>query len=272
MDTPDTATPDTSSQKVLCLSDLHIGAPVSRYPKYKEYIHRLMDQADHVVLNGDIFEMFYLEKPGGVKSADVVRKASKDARDWLEKELEKKPGRHIHFVLGNHENLKRFRKRLDRLKEKHGNFHWHTEGIAIGNMLFVHGDLQERGQTDATRKTYRVSEASSRIDRDTGILNWFYEPGHAYKIAFGHGKKKDSRRISAHLENCADYASTCHAEYEQLCEIEQTDDLRDKERKKLEEMKDNILHFQRFGSPEPEVLTREAYDQFAYIGAEVAKV
>jgi UDP-2,3-diacylglucosamine pyrophosphatase LpxH len=124
------------------VSDLHMFAKVihhgmsysvSRYdkePKLREAIDKAMDKADVIVLNGDIFEMFYTPD---------LKKVAADSVQWLKELIAKYPKKEIHFVLGNHEGVREF---VDAVKEiKADNFKFHERAFQPNEKtLFMHGD------------------------------------------------------------------------------------------------------------------------------------
>ncbi len=136
---------------IVAVSDLHIGAKVSRFEKKK--IQRVFDlaksRAQHVVLNGDIFELLDEYHKGKKHVKLAIDHAIEKLIDWIE---HAPANCRFHYVLGNHENVPGFRERLDMLQQQFPDqFEWHPEAIMVGDTLFTHGDLQGRGQTDKIR-------------------------------------------------------------------------------------------------------------------------
>lgn len=82
-----------------------------------------------------------------------LSKAIEGAITQLTQWIEENPDRKVHYILGNHENFTAFRECLNVLAERYPpeRFEWHPESIMIGDMLFTHGDLPMRGQTDQDR-------------------------------------------------------------------------------------------------------------------------
>lgn len=135
---------------LISISDTHIGAKNSRFrrERIRAAFENALPRVKHAVLNGDIFEL--LEPYHQNKKA--LDRAVAEARDQLERWIESAPNCQFHFVLGNHENVHEFRRLLDELHEAYPErFEWHPEAILIGDMLFTHGDLQQRSQTNCTR-------------------------------------------------------------------------------------------------------------------------
>jgi predicted phosphodiesterase len=196
--------PTQKNQRVLVLSDLHKGGSLSKFEKkFQRAIEEKIGEADHIVLNGDVFELFDIlnvtdaskSQFGLVKGAEEkMKKASDEAIAYLEQFLEKHPERKFHFVLGNHENIRYFTKRLDELQAKHkdkkDNFNWSPEAIRLGDALFTHGDLQMSGQIHSDnelgnlppRGTFRfrhmdemkevVNTARGKLQRETEGWQW----------------------------------------------------------------------------------------------------
>ncbi len=196
-------------------SDFHIGAPTSTFKKYKEAIERAMDKSDRVMLNGDIFELFYLmaeedknpasSRMGEVlefgravkrsafnlirflgievrypKGEELVEEAIKNATEWLEKLAAEKPDRQIRFVLGNHENIldfHGFRESLDVVKECHPNFRWDPEMIIEGNgkEIHVHGDLQLNRKRDGRVDALREHFSIEEAARESPDARFFWD-------------------------------------------------------------------------------------------------
>ncbi len=145
-------------ERILFISDTHRGAKYSDFKKYEPQVLAKMREYDHVVLAGDIFELWFLGAQNGEKPKEILRNAIGESKEWLEDFLKENPHVQVHFVLGNHENLRKFRNSLDRLQQKYGNFEWHPEAVRIGDALIVHGDLQMDNKTDRTRRIDRLRD------------------------------------------------------------------------------------------------------------------
>ncbi len=157
----------SKSQRVLFISDIHRGAGISNLESYEKSLLQKMHDYDHIVLNGDIFELFYIDpkRVDGAKKSDpkdILMKSIRHSIKWLEHIIKENPDCHLHFVLGNHEAVRKFRRQLDTLHEKYpNNFEWDPESIRLGDALITHGDLQMSRQTDSTRPTYRIRDAKA---------------------------------------------------------------------------------------------------------------
>ena len=189
--------PKGSGEKVLFVSDVHIGAKVSNYPVYKKALLEKMAASDHVVLDGDIFELFYIPGSKSKKPRDIIKHIVEGHIDesvaWLEAFLKEHPKVQVHFVLGNHENIRHFRKGLDKLQEEYKNFEWDPQAIRLGDALIVHGDLQMDGeQSDEKRPISRLrhvrdesrwTEQLAAVDAPgQSVVDWLRAPEEAVPL------------------------------------------------------------------------------------------
>ena len=185
------------AKKVLFVSDVHIGAKVSNYPVYKKSLLEKMAASDHVVLDGDIFELFYVPGSKSDKKRDIIKHIIEGQVDqsvaWLESFLKEHPKVQVHFVLGNHENIRHFRKGLEKLQSEYKNFEWDPQGIRLGDALIVHGDLQmDNNENDQVRKISRLrhvydesrwAEQMSQLDKPgQAVVDWLRDPSEAVPL------------------------------------------------------------------------------------------
>lgn len=198
------------NQRVLVLSDLHMGAKVSLYrDKIQEAIETAIGKAEHVVLNGDIFELYYLSKPkveeGDIPKRHTMEKAADDALKYIQDLLQKHPKTQFHFVLGNHENLTYFTKRLDALQQENRadgglkNFEWSPESVRLGEALFTHGDLQMRGQTHASRGFYKLKDLQQAAEEIREEKHTPAEPYHRWTWLFDLFEKPGQMVVDAFI-------------------------------------------------------------------------
>lgn len=158
---------DSSPKKesLLVVSDGHRGFRRSQLVRFEAELIEKMKGYEHVVFNGDMFELFYVDPHAnpvgnGRENRDRVRTAIKESKKWLEDFLKENPKVQMHFVMGNHENIRKFRYTLDSIAKRYDNFEWDPEGIRIGDALFTHGDLQMGKKTADKRGEYRLRDAS----------------------------------------------------------------------------------------------------------------
>lgn len=132
---------------------------------------------------------------------DRVRGAIEGEVLFLEQFLEKFPQVKIHKVLGNHENVRRFRNRMDDVMAQiamgHGNFEWSPEGVRIGDGLFTHGHLPIDQMTDVKAPQARLRDAHKKEkwrDLYATMHDAWHEMEKVRKSA-----KKAARRVHAQL-------------------------------------------------------------------------
>lgn len=128
----------------LVISDLHLFAGRSDGAVLFEGIQSQLESIDLFVLNGDTFDFrwsHFSSEEEGITAA--LR--------WLDGLRSRYPELEIHFVLGNHDCLTNFRKRLP----THPRFHLHEYLLRLGSHLFLHGDCSNRGMTPEKLRAYR---------------------------------------------------------------------------------------------------------------------
>ncbi len=119
--------------------------------------------------------------------------------------MDKNPHVKIHKVLGNHENVIKFRHAMDKLQHDFkDNFQWSPEAIRLGNGLFIHGDMpmhsKKREQIDDTRDKYRMRVAHDE-HKWSKVWTALEKPGYkAVKISGRRGPKRAPGYIDDHLE------------------------------------------------------------------------
>ena len=221
-------------QKVLIISDEHRGGKVSNFAAYQASIITKMAEYDHVVLNGDNVELFYIKnkyaddlaklldvvsgkgeahwrsKVAGYKKSvhATVKNQIQGERLFLSEFMDRNPHVKIHKVLGNHENVIKFRHEMDNLqRDFKKNFEWSPEAIRMGTGFFMHGDMpmhtQKREQIDETREKLRlrVAHNEQKWQRFWTVLE---KPGYQIvKTSGRRGPKKAPGFIDDHLQHWA---------------------------------------------------------------------
>jgi|GEM_PF-3422780 len=163
-------------QSVLFVSDTHRGGLHSDFAAYEKSLIKKMAGYDHAVLIGDIFELFYVHDTDKKGFRKIIKPHLKDSVEFLENFVRDHPHTQVHFVLGNHENVRKFRSSLDRLQDKYPNFEWDPQAIRLGDALITHGDLQMSHRTDDRRQMFRLRE----LEHEHGWTNFHMaleEPG-----------------------------------------------------------------------------------------------
>jgi len=150
------------TKKYFVTSDLHLwGDQTSNYdslyddPEQSELrrdVNAAMQQADVIVLNGDIFELQYTRD---------VKKTAADSIEWLKKIMQTYPEKEIHFVLGNHEALDDFIAQAKALQSNRFFFHDHAYQ-PNEKTVFFHGDEVMSGAY-VERPIYNVKTAKASL-------------------------------------------------------------------------------------------------------------
>ncbi len=208
---------------ILVLSDAHIGGEISNFYAYQEHLLDLMARHDHVVLNGDDWELFYLDRDHVDKLSgmletltgksvkywrkefdlnDSARSGVKNVIEgakWFVREfLERNPRVHLHVVGGNHESVRRFHNEFEELQKRHpGSFEWSPQAIRIHDALFTHAHLQMSGKTvdEFPRARLRNAEQAKKWAK---LLAFFAKPDHAFHL-WARSPAKASLRMGRQL-------------------------------------------------------------------------
>jgi len=185
--------------KGLVLSDLHLFSSRSAGEARLASIHCKLSEADLIVLNGDTFDFRW--SVVGNEAATIEA-----ALQWLKSFTGKHERAEIHFVLGNHDCLDAFTRRLDEVVAGYPRFHWHETVLRIGSHLFLHGDCAHRSMDVAGLDVYRQAW---RQDRQRGRMG-----AHLYQLADRLGitfaahaahfpRARTVARLSAYLDNAS---------------------------------------------------------------------
>ena len=194
-------------QKILFLSDAHIGAKTSNFASYQARIIELMTHYDHVCLIGDNWELFFIDKRNHIellsnllevlsdKPGDQWKKDFSDkgtlksgvqnvihAATWFTDEfLQRFPNVHLHVIGGNHESVRRFHNEFAKLQTRYPqNFEWSPEAIRIGDALITHGHLPVSGQGLDEYPIARLREAA-KDEKWRHIINYGSPLEHAFQ-------------------------------------------------------------------------------------------
>ncbi len=128
----------------LVISDLHLFAGRSDGEILFAGLQDKLDSVDLLVLNGDTFDFRWSHFSTEEESINA-------ALQWLDLLRKKCPKLEIHYVLGNHDCLTRFRERLPTSP----NFHLHEFHLQLGSCIFLHGDCSNWSMTPEKLKKYR---------------------------------------------------------------------------------------------------------------------
>lgn len=190
-----------TKQKILILSDAHIGGEISDFSAYQKHIIELMSQPQytHIVIVGDWWELFY-QAQNHVKQLSSMLEVVSDGRNWrkefepkgtarsavenvihgaalfTEEFLQKNPKVYLHVVGGNHESVRRFHNEFEKIQKNHpNNFEWSPQAIRVGDTLFTHGHLQMSKQTIEEYSIARLRDAEN-AEKWAKFLAFFATP------------------------------------------------------------------------------------------------
>lgn len=121
-------------QRGLVVSDLHLLSDRSVGEKLLEPFLLNTGEFDLLVLNGDIFDFPWTNRPS-------IEVAIDDALKLLEKLIEAAPECRIVYLLGNNDCITPFVDRLRHLGERCSRFTFFSDYVRLGDKLFVHGDI-----------------------------------------------------------------------------------------------------------------------------------
>ena len=116
------------------ISDLHLFARRSSAERLLDGMRNAAERADFLVLNGDIFDFRWSTLGSHERTLSA-------AVGWLRELAEDHSRCRIFFIMGNHDGLTCFARRLEPLAEELANFDWHPTHLRVGQSLFFHGDL-----------------------------------------------------------------------------------------------------------------------------------
>jgi len=117
-------------------------SPRSRANELLDQIYVAVEQADVLVLNGDIFDF------GGTELPSIAATVS-EAMNWLNDLVQRFPEVKIHYLLGNHDYHKQFLEVVRPWAELTPRFTLHEYFLRLGDTLFVHGDCVNYKMTAA---------------------------------------------------------------------------------------------------------------------------
>jgi UDP-2,3-diacylglucosamine hydrolase len=178
------------------VSDLHLLSSRSNAAEYHDAIVRAAASASDLVLGGDIFDFHW-------SRTATLGHALDHAIRWLDDLAVDAPNCRFHYVLGNHDHVPSWMRRLDELATRDPNFAWHEYYLRIGTAMFLHGDIVDRDMAAEELALARRSRPHTR--RAGRVRNWFYDVAVATRIHvpiphLRHRKQIMARRILKYIE------------------------------------------------------------------------
>lgn len=181
--------------KCYFVSDFHLLASRSQLNRYWQGLEQAVARAERLVLGGDIFDFRWAR-------TSSLAGAVREAIGWLEALLQGYPHCQFHFIVGNHDHHWGFLCQLDRLAEKHTNFHWHPYYFRLGEHIFLHGDVVDRRMSPESLAFYRIGW--QRRPRRGRLMHHLYDWWVASRLPRALGplvypKRRVARRIFVYL-------------------------------------------------------------------------
>jgi len=178
------------------ISDLHLFTLWSVANDYMHEVHEAAGRADFFVLNGDIFDFRWSSLPSAASTMTA-------AEEWLEAFAGEHPRCRVIYVMGNHDGVRPFARRLRALAAATPNLEWHPSHVRIGTALFTHGDLflRHNGGDPFTRRLL------PRIGRKPKALARCYRLLHAMRVQRWHAPIVGTRRCAKRFIRALEAAS-----------------------------------------------------------------
>ena len=179
------------------ISDLHLFSPWSVARRYAAEMHAAAERAAFFVLNGDIFDFRWTTLPS---VTDTITAAVR----WLRAFAAAHPRCHVHYVMGNHDDLASFVSPLNRLAARTENFGWDPVYVRLADTLFMHGDqfFRPNGRDPFTRTL------TSRVRKRAAALKRCYQLLHRMRVHRWHapvlGKRRCARLVLRTLDAAPD--------------------------------------------------------------------
>lgn len=154
----------------LVISDLHLFSRRSRAEGLLAEMEEQIASAEELVLNGDVFDFRWSVLPD-------MRTTTDAALEWLNTLIEKRSGKPIHYLLGNHDCVTCFTEKLSDFAEARPSLQCHPSFLRIGNNLFLHGDCANHRMDSEGHRRFR--DAWSKDKQRGAIGRLFYDAADA---------------------------------------------------------------------------------------------
>ncbi len=124
--------------KTVCVvSDLHLFCRRSLVERHLGELHEAIGASEFLILNGDTFDFRWTR-------LDTVEETIGESIRWLKELVTRHPHCHVHYVVGNHDNVLAFLDALGSYAEGESSVSWHPHYVRLGKALFLHGDVANR--------------------------------------------------------------------------------------------------------------------------------
>ena len=140
------------------VSDLHLLSSRCDSQRAISDLHQYNSRSQCIVLGGDTFDFRWSTQGGFEHTCD-------SAVRWLEELLDATGEASIYFLLGNHDCLPEFEKRLRAHSEIEPRFHLVPHVLLLADCMFLHGDITHAGSFSRLadyRKKYHHHEPRSK--------------------------------------------------------------------------------------------------------------
>ncbi len=132
------------------ISDLHCFSNRSIADEHTSTIDEAIRRSDVCVWGGDLFDFRWSQI--GCEDTSIQH-----AIQWLQSRYDEHPEQQFVFLRGNHDAHHAFAERLGLWATHRERFQCGLDGLIAGDVFFVHGDVVEKGGSEAGFRSYRES-------------------------------------------------------------------------------------------------------------------
>lgn len=145
----------SAPERVAFVSDLHLFSNRSAYDDHHDAIVEVVRWADTVIWGGDLFDFRWSR----LATADL---ATESAIDWLARWWSEYPGSRFVYLRGNHDVHLPFQAALAEWATDRERFDAGLDALQIADVLFLHGDVIEKGGSERGFDRYRRKWSGKR--------------------------------------------------------------------------------------------------------------
>lgn len=138
----------SGSARGAVVSDLHLFTNRTTVHEHMHAIRAAAEACRLFVFNGDIFDFQWSLHEG---FAESVRAAG----EWITQLAAAHPHTRFVFVLGNHDSVPAYQRKLESLRQALPNLDWRSAWYRHGDKLFLHGDVYHAGPSARQLDAYR---------------------------------------------------------------------------------------------------------------------